>query len=575
MGLFGLGAAASQAGPLADAASPAKVAVITTAGCPFCVKVKSALRGAGIEYAEIDLDRYPQALDAVKKATGQLTVPQVFVGGSLVGGADRTIAELESGELQARLGKGPGEPLPRAVKSALQKAQPEATEITAVDAPALSPERMRAALEAKRALRGAGAAGPLRTHRVGGGGPLCFLGGAGEDRCFVVGEGAAYLAEVGAVPSRQDGLAVVGDMLKGRMLQVVCKRGPAGSPVDWIVRFAEDAPPPVLGRPLNAPFAYVQQGRPAVEVSRDLRRRMLRLKGEFLSDDGSRVDYGGMRASPAFAEFAEATAELQVVDPSALPPDERKAFFINIYNIIIIHATVALGAPRTGGDRLKFFAGAMYDIGGHIYSADDVEHGVLRCNRPSPASLVSVPLPPAKSSPACRTGTPRAPTSGRPVPPRRCLTALPPLSLPRPPQWYLLGMPERGPAPFKEGDPRLRCVLPGPVDPRLHFSLVCGAKSCPPVRVFDGSNIDEGLRLAAESFLEDRTEVDERRRLVTASMILKWYRHDFGADERGMLEEVTRLMRPGSEKRLALERLLESAGGVAVTYSPYDWGTNS
>ena len=60
------------------------------------------------------------------------------------------------------------------------------------------------------------------------------------------------------------------------------------------------------------------------------------------------------------------------------------AFFINIYNALIVHATIVKGVPDDTFKRLKFFDEAKYDIGGLQYSANDIEHGVLRSNRPSP-----------------------------------------------------------------------------------------------------------------------------------------------------------------------------------------------
>lgn len=44
--------------------------------------------------------------------------------------------------------------------------------------------------------------------------------------------------------------------------------------------------------------------------------------------------------------------------------------------------------------RLSFFNSIKYNIGGHNFSANDMEHGVLRGNRPTPASpwvLLGVP----------------------------------------------------------------------------------------------------------------------------------------------------------------------------------------
>ncbi len=37
--------------------------------------------------------------------------------------------------------------------------------------------------------------------------------------------------------------------------------------------------------------------------------------------------------------------------------------------------------------------------------------------------------------------------------------------------------------PFKKSDPRLSIALES-VDPRIHFALNCGAKSCPPIKTF-------------------------------------------------------------------------------------------
>ena len=41
-----------------------------------------------------------------------------------------------------------------------------------------------------------------------------------------------------------------------------------------------------------------------------------------------------------------------------------------------------------------------------------------------------------------------------------------------------------------------------PMDKRIHFALVCGAKSCPPIRVYTPDELDEGLDAAAAAFCE-------------------------------------------------------------------------
>ena len=74
-----------------------------------------------------------------------------------------------------------------------------------------------------------------------------------------------------------------------------------------------------------------------------LRTSILRLKAEFISEDGSSVDYHGMSQSETFKSYKELTVRLQKVDLDELQKDEqeRKAFFINLYNVQMIHALVA------------------------------------------------------------------------------------------------------------------------------------------------------------------------------------------------------------------------------------------
>ena len=47
-----------------------------------------------------------------------------------------------------------------------------------------------------------------------------------------------------------------------------------------------------------------------------------------------------------------------------------------------------------------------------------------------------------------------------------------------------------------QDDPRLASGTPSigqKLDPRIHFALVCGARSCPPIRVYRPSNLERGL----------------------------------------------------------------------------------
>jgi len=70
-----------------NAGRPSDITVFSRPGCAFCAKAKGLLRDAGLEFEELVLNRdyTDQTLRAVADAT---TYPQVFVDGTLIGGAD-------------------------------------------------------------------------------------------------------------------------------------------------------------------------------------------------------------------------------------------------------------------------------------------------------------------------------------------------------------------------------------------------------------------------------------------------------------------------------------------------------
>ncbi len=60
------------------------------------------------------------------------------------------------------------------------------------------------------------------------------------------------------------------------------------------------------------------------------------------------------------------------------------------------------------------------------------------------------------------------------------------------------------------------------MDARIHFALVCGAKSCPPIKLYSAETLEEGLTGAAEAFCQGEVQVDEAAREVAMSKIFKW-----------------------------------------------------
>lgn len=80
----------------------AKITVYTKDYCPYCTKAKSRLEVEGLEYEEIDITTDPAAFEELKKRSGLMTVPQVFVGDTLIGGSDDLEAKIE--EVKALVG---------------------------------------------------------------------------------------------------------------------------------------------------------------------------------------------------------------------------------------------------------------------------------------------------------------------------------------------------------------------------------------------------------------------------------------------------------------------------------------
>ncbi|VDI22554.1 Hypothetical predicted protein [Mytilus galloprovincialis] len=229
----------------------------------------------------------------------------------------------------------------------------------------------------------------------------------------------------------------------------------------------------------------------AVELSKKLQKCMLRLKGEYMGNEGQGVDYEKLRLSQQFKEYEELTSQLQNVNLTDLSENEKKAFFINLYNALTIHA-------------------------GHTFSLDDIEHGILRGNKPHPSSMNP---------------------------------------------------------PFNPKDLRLKFVCT--LDPRIHFALVCGAVSCPVINVYTAENLDRALEDATKNFCKQEvsmfTETDE----IWLSKIFQWYMDDFGKTDLDVIKWTIPYLELNIQERAwTLLAKLQSYGTVDVKYNEYDWRLN-
>ena len=80
------------------------IEVYTTPVCPYCMAAKELLRRKGVSFTEINVmgDRARRE-EMVARASGRMTVPQIFIGATHVGGCDELYKLEEAGKLDVML----------------------------------------------------------------------------------------------------------------------------------------------------------------------------------------------------------------------------------------------------------------------------------------------------------------------------------------------------------------------------------------------------------------------------------------------------------------------------------------
>jgi glutaredoxin 3 len=82
----------------------AKVEIYSSPWCGYCYRAKQLLEDKGVDFTNIDLDEEPgRRQEMVTRTQGRTTVPQIFINGKWVGGADDLLALDKAGKLDAML----------------------------------------------------------------------------------------------------------------------------------------------------------------------------------------------------------------------------------------------------------------------------------------------------------------------------------------------------------------------------------------------------------------------------------------------------------------------------------------
>lgn len=141
----------------------------------------------------------------------------------------------------------------------------------------------------------------------------------------------------------------------------------------------------------------------------------------------------------------------------------KKAFWINTYNGLTNHLIIDLNIQKSMKELSHFFKNKHVKINNIPFSLDDIEHGILRKNARNHLSI---------------------------------------------------------------DDPILKYQVEK-LDYRIHFSLNCGASSCPMIAFYSEKHIEEELTMAESVFVESEFEIDSNSKKVTCSSLFEWYKEDF------------------------------------------------
>ena len=149
--------------------------------------------------------------------------------------------------------------------------------------------------------------------------------------------------------------------------------------------------------------------------------------------------------------------------------DQKLAFWVNVYNgFIQYHLTKR---PELYEDRRNFFNKERIKIAGQVLSFSNIEHGIIRKSQ-SPIGAGYI---------------------------RRIFR----------PTWE-------------------RKLRVDKKDWRVHFALNCGAKSCPPVAIYNPDILDKQFDFMTQEYLSEQTTYDLESETAKVVSLFSWFRGDFG-----------------------------------------------
>ncbi|XP_050222611.1 uncharacterized protein LOC126672499 [Mercurialis annua] len=467
-----------------------RIILYTRLGCQNCKDVRLFLYHKRLRYVEINIDVYPSRKQELEKFTGSSAVPKVFFNEVVIGGLSELKGLDESGKLQEKIDylitEAPGHEAPLPPLSG----EDDVSTSGSFDELALIVRKMKETIVVKDRF--------YKMRRFTG----CFLGS----------EAIEFLSEDQYL-EREDAIEFGRKLASKLFFRHVLDENlfEDGNHLYWFL----DDDPIVSSQCHNIPVGIIEaKPKPITEIASRLRFVFFAINEAYTSEDGKHIDYRSIHGSEEFARYLRIIQELQRVEFHDLPREEKLAFFINLHNLMVIHAILVLGYPNGALERRKFFGDFKYVIGGCTFSLSAIQNGILRANQRPPYNLMK---------------------------------------------------------PFGVNDKRCKAALPYP-EPLIHFALVNGTRSGPALKCYSPGNVDKELLEAARCFLRGGgLVIDVNAKVAHVSKILKWFSMDFGKNEVEVLKHASNYLEP-TNSELLLELLAN--GQLKVQYQTYDWGLN-
>ncbi|KAG6551986.1 hypothetical protein Mapa_006292 [Marchantia paleacea] len=247
------------------------------------------------------------------------------------------------------------------------------------------------------------------------------------------------------------------------------------------------------------------------------------------------IDSSGISSCTAlYKKLGSLMEQLEKADLQALSHHEKLAFWINIYNVCMMHAFLERGIPSSPSKVVALMRKAVVNVGGYVLNALTIEHFILRlpCR---PKNVRTSPWKHFQRSEAIPTMAFMKNVGMEEIIERSAYGL----------DWH---------------------------EPLVTFGLCCGSRSSPALRVYTSAAVEHELETAKREYLQAAVGVNAQDKILLPKL-LEWYMRDFAKDMESLLEWVCgQLSSPLRESvQECLNHPREGVLSHSIEVMPYDF----